>query len=173
MLKKIFCQILATCWTKESLEELRRAIRESGRNKGVDHYNWHLCLIRFQVFHFEPVLASPNYLLGSSFSAFQAGISISSEKSRKNPWTFYINWHTPWKKIKTKDPCIAFFNLENSIDHDLLLYCLLETSISGRMIPLIEIHLQTRELSIRVNDIRGISFNQSVDVPQGVVLSPL
>ena len=80
-------------------------------------------------------------------------------------------------KIKTKDPCIAtFFYLEkafDSIDHYLLLYCLLKIGIRGRMIQLIGNLPKTREVSIRVNKIQRISFNPWIDVPHGGVLSPL
>ena len=69
-------------------------------------------------------------------------------------------------EVKVKDPCsAAFFDLEklfDSIDHNFFLYCLLKRGIRGRILPLIENLHKTKEVSVRVNDIGGISFNPSI-----------
>ena len=59
-----------------------------------------------------------------------------------------------------------------SIFHDLLLYCLLEKSMRKKKIRWLKLFAKTGQVSIRLNGIRKISYNQSLAFPKEMFYHP-
>ena len=78
-------------------------------------------------------------------------------------------------KIASKNPFLGY-DLEkafDSINFDLLFYCLLKNGLHGRIIPLIYSLHRNRSARIKVNQSSGNFITPSIRVPQGAVLSLL